>query len=41
MSLVYKVCVKEEWDHAISNKFYMVSDIDMKDGFIHLSKKNN
>ena len=39
MSLVYKVCTKEEWDHAIINKFYMGSEIDIKDGFIHLSTK--
>ena len=39
MSLVYKVCTKEEWDHAIVNKFYMGSEIDNKVGFIHLSIK--
>ena len=39
MSLVYKVCTKEEWDHAILNKFYIGSEIDIKDGFIHLSTK--
>ena len=39
MSLVYKVCTKEEWDHATVNKFYMGSEIDIKDGFIHLSTK--
>ena len=39
MSLVYKICTKEEWDHAIINKFYMGSVIDIKDGFIHLSTK--
>ena len=39
MSLVYKVSTKEEWGHAIVNKFYMGSDIDIKDGFIHLSTK--
>ena len=39
MSLVYKVCTKEEWDHAIIKKFYMGSEIDIKDGFIHLSTK--
>ena len=39
MSLIYKVCTKEEWDHAIINKFYIGSEIDIKDGFIHLSTK--
>ena len=39
MSLVYKVCTKEEWVHATVNKFYMGSEIDIKDGFIHLSTK--
>ena len=39
MSLVYKVCTKEEWDHAIINKFYMGLEIDIKDGFILLFTK--
>ena len=39
MSLVYKVCTKEEWVHATVNKFYIGSEIDIKDGFIHLSTK--
>ena len=39
MSLVYKVFTIEEWDHAIVNKFYMGSEIDVKDSFIHLSTK--
>ena len=39
MSLVYKVCTKEEWVQATVNKFYMGSEIDIKDGFIHLSTK--
>ena len=39
MSLVYKVCSKEEWDQAILNKFYAGSEIDNEDGFIHLSTK--
>ena len=39
MSLVYKVCTNDDWDYAIVNKFYMGLDIDIKDGFIHLSTK--
>ena len=39
MSLVYKVCTKEEWVQATVNKFYMGSEIDIKDGFIDLSTK--
>ena len=39
MSLVYKVCPKDEWDHANLNKFYTGSEIDNEDGFIHLSTK--
>ena len=39
MGLVYKVCFKDEWDHANFNKFYSGSEIDNKDGFIHLSTK--
>ena len=39
MNLVYKVCSKDEWDQAILNQFYSGSDVDNKDGFIHLSTK--
>ncbi len=39
MNLVYKVCSKDEWDHANLNKFYAGSEIDNEDGFIHLSTK--
>ena len=39
MNIVYKVCSKDEWDNAILNKFYGGSEIDNKDGFIHLSTK--
>tara|TARA_B100000900_G_C20338294_1_gene617119 strand:- start:313 stop:660 length:348 start_codon:yes stop_codon:yes gene_type:complete len=40
MSVVYKVCTKEEWNQALINGFYAGSEIDAKDGFIHLSTKN-
>ncbi len=39
MNLVYKVSSKDEWEKAILNKFYSESEIDNKDGFIHLSTK--
>ena len=39
MNLVYKICSKDEWGKAILNKFYGGSEIDNKDGFIHLSTK--
>ena len=39
MNLVYKVCSKDEWDQATINQFYSGSDVDNKDGFIHLSTK--
>ena len=39
MNLVYKVCSKDEWDQAILNQFYSGSNVDNKDGFIHLSTK--
>ena len=41
MNLVYKVCSKDEWNHAILNKFYSGSQKDDEDGFIHLSTKKN
>ena len=39
MSLIYKVFSKDEQDYANLNKFYTGSEIDNKDGFIHLSTK--
>ena len=39
MNLVYKVCSKDEWDQAIFNQSYSGSNVDNKDGFIHLSTK--
>ena len=39
MNLLYKVCSKDDWDKAILKKFYCGSEIDNKDGFIHLSTK--
>ena len=39
MSLVYKICSKNEWENAVTEKFYTGSEVDNKDGFIHLSTK--
>ena len=39
MSLVYKICSKNEWKNAVTEKFYTGSEVDNKDGFIHLSTK--
>ena len=39
MSLVYKVCTKDEWDQALAKNVYAGSSIDHQDGFIHLSTK--
>ena len=39
MNLVYKVCSKDEWDHANLNKIYAGSEINNEDVFIHFSTK--
>ena len=39
MSIVYKICSKSEWDKAVIEKIYTGSEVDNKDGFIHLSTK--
>jgi uncharacterized protein (DUF952 family) len=39
MSLVYKICSKNEWNNAVIKKLYTGSEVDTKDGFIHLSTK--
>ena len=39
MSLAYKICSKNEWENAVTEKFYTGSEVDNKDGFIHLSTK--
>ena len=39
MSLVYKICTKNEWNNAVIKKLYTGSEVDTKDGFIHLSTK--
>ena len=39
MSIVYKICSKSEWDKAVIENNYTGSEVDNKDGFIHLSTK--
>ena len=39
MSIVYKICSKSEWDKAVIEKIYTGSEVDNRDGFIHLSTK--
>ena len=39
MSFVYKVCSIEEWNKASKKGIYEGSQVDLEDGFIHLSTK--
>ena len=39
MSLVYKACSIEEWNKAIEKGSYEGSQVDLEDGYIHLSTK--
>jgi len=39
MSLVYKVCSSNEWMDAVRIGFFSGSAVDSRDGFIHLSTK--
>ena len=39
MNLVYKICSKNEWRKSVLKKFYTGSEVDNRDGFIHLSTK--
>ena len=41
MRFVYKVCSKDEWDHANLNKFYAGSEINNNDGLFICLQKNN
>ena len=34
---IYKICTKEEWDEAKKLNVFFGSQIDKRDGFIHLS----
>ncbi len=36
---VYKICTKKEWDILKNNKFWKGTKIDIEDGFIHLSNR--
>ena len=37
---VYKICTKSEWRDAKENKIFKGTSLDLKDGFIHFSDKN-
>ena len=37
---VYKICTKSEWNDAKENKIFKGTSLDLKDGFIHFSDKN-
>ena len=39
MSVIYKVCLIEEWNKAIERGSYEASQADLEDGYIHLSTK--
>lgn len=38
-TLVYKVCLRSEWDHAVAGGRYLGSADDVRDGYIHLSTR--
>jgi uncharacterized protein (DUF952 family) len=37
VSLLYKIMSKQEWETAQAHGIYEGSEVDLKDGFIHLS----
>ena len=37
MSLLYKIMSRQEWADALARRVYEGSELDRKDGFIHLS----
>ncbi len=37
---IYKICKQTEWNKALKEGVFKGSRIDILDGFIHLSKKN-
>ena len=37
---VYKICTKSEWNDAKKIKIFKGTSLDLKDGFIHFSDKN-
>jgi uncharacterized protein (DUF952 family) len=36
-TLVYKICARAEWESAVALGVYRGSEVDRRDGFIHLS----
>ena len=39
MTLIYKICSQQDWDHAHLHGFFNGAAIDLKDGYIHFSTK--
>jgi len=37
VSVIYKICSRQEWDEATSVGLFLGSAVDLKDGFIHFS----
>ncbi len=38
-STIYKICTRQEWDDAVSVGEFLGSAVDLKDGFIHFSTR--
>ncbi|MEK9531567.1 MAG: DUF952 domain-containing protein [Alphaproteobacteria bacterium] len=37
---IYKICYLEEWETAVKEGFFRGSKVDLSDGFIHFSTKD-
>ena len=37
---IYKICTKMEWNEFKNKKIWSGSEMDIKDGYIHFSEKN-
>ena len=37
---VYKICTKSEWNEAKQNNIFKGTALDLKDGYIHFSDKD-
>ena len=40
LEFVYKICSKSEWSSAKKKVPFKGSEMDLKDGFIHFSERN-
>ena len=40
LEFVYKICSKSEWSSAKKKGQFKGSEMDLKDGFIHFSERN-